>query len=530
MKYCVQTETCIFSRFTEKKFALSSQNYKLCRNCCMICPKKFIEETKNKYPFCLNFENFKLCIYDTVLRKDIIYFYFETNNPDSILLDQIYKDKKFPVFADGKNHKPKCNENVPYVQECSLLPMAEDYSAQIEINGQPLIVTLDTGSATLVVPTDPYVKPKDTYGNPLPTYKPAKDKCFKTTEYLTYIQYGTGSVGGSNVISKLEVGSKKLDSMQFGAGYFDPTILSPIYTGGIMGLSFIDNNKYRIYFGKTSYPPTEKMLTQEFWNEEDTKPKTSYPTFMDYYGKRYSKYSQKCALWVQRNIVSNTTNEEDANKDRSNFGKFILGGGESLTNLYNGDLSVIPVIKTVIYSKPFIGPSPPPLIELLFYTLKLNEFKINNTTISVSEKIPTFIDSGTTNLSFSNDLFDSIKNIFINTKIPINCDGTGSFWDKYTFEDITLIKENDIDIEDVCLKYWPVFEFPLIDIAGNKTIFKISPKNYWNIKNNQYSFIIGFQFTSMESYGYIILGHPFLCENYCVFDYGQKQVKIAPRK
>ena len=254
MKYCVQTETCIFSRFTEKKFALSSQNYKICRKCCMICPKKFIEETKNKYPLTLKFENFKLSIYDVVLEKDIIYFYFETNNPDSILLDKIYKNKKFPVFADGKQTKPKCNIYVPSVQDCSLLSSG-NYSTQIEINGQPLIVQLDTGSASLGVPTDPYIKlkPKDTYGNPLPTYKPAKDKCVKTTDYLTLELYGTGSWGGSwggsNLISKLEVGSKKLDFMQFGAGYFDESNESPIYIGGIMGLAFPSFNK-RIYYKK----------------------------------------------------------------------------------------------------------------------------------------------------------------------------------------------------------------------------------------------------------------------------------------
>ena len=61
-------------------------------------------------------------------------------------------------------------------------------------------------------------------------------------------------------------------------------------------------------------------------------------------------------------------------------------------------------------------------------------------------------------------------------------------------------------------------------------IFKISPQNYWNIQNGKNVFLIGFQVFQVESYGSIILGHPFLCENYCVFDYGQKQVKIAPRK
>ena len=531
MKYCVQTETCIFSRFTEQKFALSSQNYKLYRNCCIICPKKFVEETKNKYPLTLKFENLQLCIYDTVLRKDIIYFYFETNNPDSILLDKIYKDKKIPVFADGKNQKPKCNKFVPSVQNCSLLPTGGNYSTQIEINGQPLIVTLDTGSSTLGVPTDSYVKPKDFYGNPLPTYNSAKDRCFKTTDYIQNNVYGgiidrTGWAG-SNLISRLDVGNKKLNYMQFGAGYYTAGNYSSISSGGIIGLAFPNLNT-RINYGKTSYPPTEEMLTEKFWTEETKKPQTVFPTFMDYYGQKYSNYSQKFGIWVQRNIVSNPKNEEDSKKDRSNFGKFILGGGESLTSLYNEELSVIPVIKTTTYYIPlFPGmPAPPPFTELAYYTIALNEIIINDTTIPVSEKIYTFIDSGTTRLTFPSSLYEHIKNIFINTNIPLNCDGTGYFWDKYSFEDLAEVKP--VNKDDICLKYWPVFEFPLTDTAGNKKIFKISPKNYWNIQNNQYFFNIGGEI-NFTSYGSIILGHPFLCENYCVFDYGQKQVKIAPR-
>ena len=348
MKYCINTKTCIFSRITEKKFALSSQEFTITKNGSSICPKKFREETKKSYPMRLNFENYKLFIYDMVLGKDIIYFYFETDNPDSIILDKIYRDRNFPVFADGKTHKPKCNEFVPSVQESSILITGADYSTKIEINGQPIIVQIDTGSSTLGVPTDPYIetKPKDTYGNPLPTYKPAKDKCVKTTDFLTYGIYSSGSWGGSNLISKIKVGNKKLDFMQFGAGYFDPNqIYNEIFHGGIMGLAFT-RLIIRIDFEKTSYPPTKEMLTQEFWDEQIKKPRSSYPSFMDYYGQKYGIYSQKFALWVQRCLVSNTKNKEIAKQDPTNYGKFILGGGEQFTDLYQGELSTIPVMKT----------------------------------------------------------------------------------------------------------------------------------------------------------------------------------------
>jgi hypothetical protein len=533
MKYCVQTETCIFSRYTEKKFALSSQEFKIIKNGCLVCPKKFMEETRNKYPMRLNFKKFKLCIYDTVLKKDIIYFYFETNNPDSITLDKIYQNKKFPIFADGKTQKPKCNEFVPSVQKCSLLPSGSDYSTQIEINGQPFIVIIDTGSSTLGVPTDPYIKPKDIYGNPLPTYKPTQDKCVKTTDYLTYAQYGSGSWGGSIVISKLEVGSKKLDFMQFGAGYFDPNLKTPIKIGGIIDLpkpktpikiggiiglcySYVTNGK--INYNKNSYPPTEKMLTQEFWDNESKKPKIVYPTFMDYYGQKYSMYSQKFGICVQRNFVSNTKNEKEAEQEPTNYGLFMLGGGEQFTNLYVGELSTIPVIKT---------PPIPPFNfnkkdEYAWYTIQLNSFQINKKLINIPKEYFTIIDSGTSPLFFPDYFYEHIKNIFTSIKIPLNCDGTGNFWDKYTFDYILSL--NYVDINNVCMKYWPIFEFPLTDKNGNQKIFKISPHNYWNIINGVYFFFMEF------GSPFIVLSLPFLCENYCVFDYGQKQVKIAPRK
>jgi hypothetical protein len=483
----------------------------------MISPKKFIKETKNKYPLTLKFENFTLNVYDVVLGKDIIYFYFETDNTETISLDTIYKDKKFPVFADGKQDKPKCNDFVPSVQECSLLPTGFNYSTKIEINGQSLMVALDTGSTPLGVPTDPYVqlKPTNPYGNPLPTYKPAHDKCFKTTDYLTYIQYGTGSWGGSNVISKLEVGSKKLDFMQFSAAYFDPNTESPIYQGGILGLAFTDLNQ-RINFNKKSYPPTPEMLTQQFWDEENKKPKTVYPTFMDYYGQKYTIYSQKFAFYVKRIVVSSYNDEEEAKKDLTNYGKFILGGGEELTNLYEGDLSVIQVIK-IPPTQSFPG------FDYKVYTIQLNSFKIEDNSILVPDNIFTIIDSGTTALILPNYFYEHIKIIFTSIKIPLNCDGTGNFWDKYTFEYISTTT-NLVDKEDVCLKYWPTLYLPLTDTNGNEKIFTISPKNYWNITDNKYYFYILF------GSPHIILGHPFLCENYTVFDYGQKQVKIAPRK
>jgi len=384
----------------------------------MISPKKFIKETKNKYPLTLKFENFTLNVYDTILKKDIIYFYFETDNTETISLDTIYKDKKFPVFADGKQDKPKCNDFVPSVQECSLLPTGFNYSTKIEINGQTLMVVLDTGSAPLGVPTDPYVqlKPTNPYGNPLPTYKPAEDRCFKTTEYLTYIKYDTGSWGGSNVTSKLEIGSKKLDFMQFGAGYFDPNTESPLYQGGILGLAFTDNNNTRINFNKKSYPPTPEMLTQQFWDEQSEKPQTVYPTFMDYYGQKYTIYSQKFAFYVKRIVVS-SYDEEEAKKDLTNYGKFILGGGEELTNLYEGDLSVMQVIKT-----PPNSLSKNKNDQYVWYTIQLNNFKIEDNSILVPDNIFTIIDSGTTVLTFPNYFFEHVKSIFTSIKIPLNCD------------------------------------------------------------------------------------------------------------
>ena len=518
MKYCINTQTCIFTRFTEKKFALSSQEFKIIKNGCLVCPKKFIEETKNKYPLTLKFENLQLSIYDVVLEKDIIYFYFETDNPDSITLDKIYQNKKFPIVADGKQTKQKCNMFVPSVQDCSLLPTAGGYSIHIEINGQSLIVTIDTGSSTLGVPTDPYIKlkPKDFYGSPLPTYKPAKDRCFKTTDYLTYAQYGSGSWGGSNIISKVEVGSKRLDYMQFAAAYFVPNTESAIYEGGILGFAYPLVTNVRINYGKKSYPPTPEMLTQQFWDKEKQKPYAMYPTFMDYYGQKYSNYSQKCALYVKRVYVS-SLNEEYARNEHTNYGWFILGGGESLTNFYHGELSVIPVIKT-----PPNSLSKNKNDQYVWYTIQLNNFKINSNNIDIPKEYFTVIDSGTIALDFPNYFYDKIKTIFTSIKIPLNCDGTGNFWDKYTFEYVTDRKP--IEKAEICLEKWPTVYFPLTDINGNEKIFTISPKNYWNLSDNIYLFFLGFLDLPV-----IILGHPFLCENYCVFDYGQKQVKIAPR-
>ena len=50
--------------------------------------------------------------------------------------------------------------------------------------------------------------------------------------------------------------------------------------------------------------------------------------------------------WIEDCIKIITKNKEIAQKEQTHYGKFILGGGETNTHLYKGELSNIQVIKT----------------------------------------------------------------------------------------------------------------------------------------------------------------------------------------
>jgi len=64
--------------------------------------------------------------------------------------------------------------------------------------------------------------------------------------------------------------------------------------------------------------------------------------------------------------------------------------------------------------------------------------------------------------------------------------------------------------------------------------FVVSPKNYWQndyIQQGQTSLAMTIQDTTQAGENAnAIMGLTFICQNYCVFDYASKLVKIAPRK
>ena len=118
--------------------------------------------------------------------------------------------------------------------------------------------------------------------------------------------------------------------------------MAPIPQGGILGLSFSTNNQ-QVDFDRPSFPPTGAMLAKTFWAGLEKKPKSTYPSFMEYLGVQYGPYLQKYSLYVKRSIVSTRTDPAKARQDRDNHGLFILGGGEEFTQLYQGGLTTVPL-------------------------------------------------------------------------------------------------------------------------------------------------------------------------------------------
>jgi len=534
MKYCVKSQKLIFGQYGDNLWGVSSQIHDITKCCkCCISSLQFREEVKGKIMIKVLGKCY-VCD-DYVIKSNIIIFYI-TKKPDVPLYVPIenksicVQTPKNSIVARSLGTTPA----IPTNNKIDNSATGSGYSLELKLasNKQPVFLLIDTGSSTMAAPLKGKIQPNDFALNPLPAYEPNGET--KTTEDAQFEQYGAGELGGAFVRDNVWVEEEDYVNLyegNFCCGNYALSFESPLCNGGILGMAFTSLN-YGGSYGKTSYPEIAEKYSccgcincsttcsqdkQDFWNNFNQL--SDYPTFMDYVGSAYGTYAQKFGLnttRTYRNIVD----------ESENLGDMVLFGGEEYTNYYDGTLVEIPLQNLGVSGI---------IADYQYYQVELKKITFNigskSFVIDMPELVPdnfpcpNIIDSGTSELDLVIPSITGLRE-FLETNI--------SFVRENGFE--AIFNSEDIystNTSNIILSEWPDVIFTLMG-KNREYDFVVSPKNYWQndyIQEGQTSLAMTIQDTTQAGENAnAIMGLTFICQNYCVFDYANKLVKIAPRK
>jgi hypothetical protein len=388
---------------------------------------------------------------------------------------------------------------------------SSDYTATLFVGSEktPANVIMDTGSSTLAV------KPS--------TYHAAKDNDMTTTTLAQEVLYGTGGWAGPVVNTSLVMGTEKgsvrlehapiaITSVQQ-PGNFEKDV------DGIMGLAYNALNgayDFKSYIAKNKIDPAatfpwifpaksfktfskqfQKVVSSQRIPEENVVP---YFTELETKGI----VSDKFAFYTLRSWIRlKTTNAKKIASDPYNNGWFILGGGEEEKDLYTGGFVNVAVMHDLYYNTNLravqvAGCEP---VAALPLQRKYRPYAISNS----------IVDSGTSDLSLSQDVYDAIINSF--QKLD-------PWFVKLINRSNQLNQKNKaIATSSLKLEKWPDIIFILAGENGEDVKLTCTPDTYW-----QTDFPAGgqamFQISGPieEGLNQSILGLPLMNNYYCVFD------------
>lgn len=500
----------IFTQNGDNLFSFSFQQYEFYKNCKKCC-RKMIKNVK--FPCCANLLGHKIKICNGIFKEDIVSFYFQ-NNPGFVLYEPI-ENIKIRIYKMGdKKTNPHKNYNFMELETKLLSGQVPNYhqaNFYIGKNKQNVNLILDSGSSFIGIPT-PFVETDN-----LPKYSPLTSATSKTTNLLLYEEYGTGNMGCSIIndfINIIDKTTEKTINGLFGGGVYYTNKQSPLYGGGIIGLGYTVSN-YTNY-GKKSYPPTKEMIenTDNFWQKLDGK--IISPSFMDYIVNTYGRYFGKFVFQIKRSIY-------DGYNKNENIGKWILGGGEQYVDLYKGKLQNInlkPINNILrlyqIYVSKIQFKKGTQIFEVEYPLYNINNFSI--------------IDSGTTTLVFPFSQKNKLDFYEYMLSLPIYTKSGQPFFEVYDVKDLNtnILCPSD----SIIISQFPSVIYTIKD-GEMEYKYEVNPEYY--LQNNfdlegvnvVYSIL---EFIDFFEENIMILGQPFLCSNYVVFDYWNKIVKIAPKK
>jgi hypothetical protein len=511
MGYFLKIGKLIFTQNGENLFSFSFQDYhvyKDCRKFSKNCFKKLI-----RFPCCVKINGSKIKICNGIFKENLVSFYFCSNN-NKFRLYEPYYNVKICINNTGKN---KSNTDKKYnflVLETQLIEGAINYHQSnffVGSDKQRVNLILDSGSSFIGIPT-PFVKT-----NNFPIYNPEKSSTSKTTDLLLYESYGKGDMGCSIVndkISLIEKNNNKEIEGLFGAGVYYTNDESPLFYGGIVGLAFPFNGytDYVYYF----YLPTKEMIenTDNFW--QNLNPDIKSETFMDYIERYYGRYFAKFVLDIKRSLP-------DSYNKKNNVGEWILGGGEQFVERYKGkliDINLRPFDNQIFFYQIYTSKITFKKEDKIF-EINITEYNKNNYSI---------IDTGTTTLVFAleNEQIEEFYKYMLS--LPIFTPDGDIFFEKYDVRNMNL--KILCPTSDIIFEQFPEIIYTIND-GKNEYNFFVEPEQYlqnnFEIEGiNSVASIL--EFNSIFDEKIFILGQPFIVNNYIVFDYSNKMVKIAPKK
>lgn len=382
-----------------------------------------------------------------------------------------------------------------------------DYSAQIFVGSQKTVanVILDTGSSTLAVAPN--------------TYSGQGDKDLTPTTLAQLVEYGTGGWAGPVVNTSLSIGLPgSMVSIQ-NVPIAITEVQQPgnfVGVDGILGLAYnalndaYDFKKYFIKHGVNppyTYPwsfPTHsfKKFTVQF-NELIKSQKIPDINIDPYFSVLEEKgiVANKFAFYTRRSCANLGSGDKASPSDPLNTGFFILGGGEEQNDLFTGNFVTVQVLHDVYYntnlkSVQVSGCDPVPALPL---QSKYVPYMVSNS----------IIDSGTSYLALSGDVFNAIMQSF----------------QKVNPAFVTLVNEaiaasDGMDQSKINLGDWPDVSFILSGVNGEDIKLTCVPSTYWQF-NYPHVGKAMFQMGGPgqgEDQNQSILGLPLMNNYYCVFD------------
>lgn len=396
-----------------------------------------------------------------------------------------------------------------------------DYSAKILIGSGNAVanVILDTGSSTLAV--DPSV------------YSGAGDGNLQTTTDAQLVLYGTGGWAGPVVNTSMSFGDSDSDVVLQSAPVAITSVQQPgNFEGftGIMGLAYNGLNTaydFKNYFVKnkmpqTTYPwpfpgKTFKIFSTGFNKlvKSNNVPQVDVTPYFDELEDN-GVVANKFAFYTLRSWVSMRAGSNAAvAADPLNQGVFVLGGGEEQTDLYTGAFVNVDVLDDLYYNTNLISVQVEgcPAVAAAPLQAQYQKFMISNA----------IVDSGTSDLSLANDVFNAILAGFKQLN--------PAFTQAIQTYNQAAKKNQGIPTSQLNLAIWPNIYFTLSGENGEPIQLTCAPQTYWQVDfpaPGQASFQIS---GPLDPANQSILGLPLMNNYYVVFDRSldsQGVIRFAP--
>jgi hypothetical protein len=344
----------------------------------------------------------------------------------------------------------------------------------------PVNVMLDTGSSMTAVNLDPY--------------HPEADRAAVTSDLLQSGGFTDAKFIAAVVRTRvgLMTAAKavpvSIPNADLGVVYdIRPFLFGNV--DGIVGLAYGGLNpasRMPANTWDTKYGPTQLGLGQSAGN---------LPTLIDQFASA-GLITNSFAFSVGRSISSKVD-------PALNAGEFVLGGGESCTDLFTGSFASVPVLHEAYYHT-----------NLLAIEVGTRSIPVPATAAGDPAVTNAFVDSGNSGIMLDGGLYRQVVDVFS----ALN----PAFGD--------ALKAGSRDHASLGLEGWPDLRLVLQGAGGARVTLTVEPDDYWQLDGYGAGIATcGLTTGTAPHAGQSILGLPLLAGHYVVFDRGTGVMKFAAK-